>query len=142
MSGKRTISGNYCARTVKVQVERLECPDKNGLMHSTTPSTSVPPSKRGMNKCTRQMSHRSTYGPPDGYQPATRFAPLLEHRQAVTPCTYCIPRDRFLATWRFLHFTDNEAAARTGTHQSNGASPSVPIDCLWTQSCCNNYRPD
>ena len=62
-----------------------------------------------------------------------------------------IPRDRFLAIWRFLHFTDNEAAASTGTHQSNGPSPSVPMDRLWKvrpvitsvlDACCNNYRPN
>ena len=59
-----------------------------------------------------------------------------------------IPRDRFLAIWRFLHFTDNSALS-SGTGDAALSSP--PSDRLWKvrpvidsvlAACRTLYRPN
>ena len=66
-----------------------------------------------------------------------------------------IPRDRFMAIWRFMHFTDNTAQPQSSASAASSASaPSPdstrPVDRLWkvrpvisavVAACRANYRP-
>ena len=74
------------------------------------------------------------------------------------PIAERIPRDRFMAIWRFLHFTDNTAQPQSSESSASSASsasaPSpdstCPVDRLWkvrpvisavVATCRANYRP-
>ena len=68
------------------------------------------------------------------------------------PIAERIPRDRFMAIWRFLHFTDITAQPQSSASSVSAPSPDStrPVDRLWkvrpvisavVAACRANYRP-